>query len=108
MRDVACECNDPYASVTTIQAFFDLGGTAEGTAEMLLEGIHGQHCTVPNIQDLWKEYCAGGVPALAETTDADAEELVHAQAAFTTGGGGRIAAIYTSSYFFDISRLLRL
>ena len=74
VRDVACECNDPYASVTTIQAFFDLGGTAEGTAEMLLEGIHGQHCTVPNIQDLWKEYCAGGVPAPAETADADAEE----------------------------------
>ena len=74
VRDVACECDDPYASVTTIQAFFDLGGTAEGTAEMLLEGIHGQHCTVPNIQDLWKEYCAGGVPAPAETADADAEE----------------------------------
>ena len=70
VRDVACECNDPYASVTTIQAFFDRGGTAE----MLLEGVHGQHCTVPNIQDLWKEYCAGGVPAPAETTDADAEE----------------------------------
>ena len=74
VRDVACECNEPYASVTTIQAFFDLGGTAEGTAEMLLEGIHGQHCTVPNIQDLWKEYCAGGVPAPAETADAEAEE----------------------------------
>ena len=70
VRDVACECNDPYASVTTIQAFFDRGGTAE----MLLEGVHGQHCTVPNIQDLWKEYCAGGVPAPAETADADAEE----------------------------------
>ena len=70
VRDVACECNDPYASVTTIQAFFDRGGTAE----MLLEGVHGQHCTVPNMQDLWKEYCAGGVPAPAETTDADAEE----------------------------------
>ena len=70
VRDVACECNDPYASVTTIQAFFDRGGTAE----MLLEGVHGQHCTVPNIQDLWKEYCAGGVLAPAETADADAEE----------------------------------